>query len=109
MSFILGPPGSHPLVIRSAATLGRYPIDDLIRIHDVARFAVYAVRRIQLDLQRSRNISCLNHLVNVGGTEVLAGIAELHRASRIADVGVVNDEMRRLIFFVLRAGVIEIG
>lgn len=57
----------------------------------------------------ARNVLRIDHLVHVRRTEIRARIAELFRASRTADIGVVDDEMRRLIFFVLRTGVIEIG
>ena len=40
---------------------------------------------------------------------MLARPTELLHAARLANVGVVNDEMRRLIFFVLRSGVIEVS
>lgn len=33
----------HSFIIRTAAAFGRYPIDDLIRVGDVARFAVNAI------------------------------------------------------------------
>ena len=36
-------PYSHPSVVWTAAALGRYPIDNLIGIHDVAGLAVDAV------------------------------------------------------------------
>ena len=34
---------SHSFVVWSTAALGGYPVDDLVGIHDVARFAVDAV------------------------------------------------------------------
>src|SRR5579859_1072176 len=40
---------------------------------------------------------------------MLAGIAEFHRAARVANIGVVNHQMDRLIVVVLCAGVIDIG
>jgi len=33
----------HSFVIRAAAAFGRYPVNNLVRIHDVARLAVNAV------------------------------------------------------------------
>src|SRR5580765_8367436 len=38
----------HAFVARPAATFGWYPIDDLIRVHDVARLAVHAIRGVDL-------------------------------------------------------------
>ena len=40
---------------------------------------------------------------------MLAGIPEFDRASGVADIGVVDDQMGRLVFFVFRAGVVKIG
>ena len=54
-------------------------------------------------------VGVVHHLVHVGRTEILARIAEFLYAARVADVGVVNDQMRRLVLFVLRAGVVEVG
>ena len=38
----------HAFVIRPAAAFGRDPVDDLIRIGDVARLAVDTVREVHL-------------------------------------------------------------
>ena len=38
----------HPLIIRSPAAFRRHPVNNLIRIHDVARLAAHAVRKIDL-------------------------------------------------------------
>ena len=62
-----------------------------------------------MDLQAARRVGGFDHLIDVGGAEVLAGVAELLHATLIADVGVVNDQMRRLVFLVLRARVIDVG
>ena len=40
---------SHPVVIRTAAAFGRYPGDDLVRILNIAGFAMHAVGWIQAD------------------------------------------------------------
>ena len=45
----------------------------------------------------------------MAGTKILAGAAEFFYAARVADVGVLNDQVRRLVFFVLGAGVVEVG
>ena len=70
---------------------------------------MHAVRWVQADALAIRLRRVVQHLVNIGRTEVLAGAAEFFYAALVADVGVVNDEVRGLIFFVLRAGVVEIG
>ncbi len=51
----------------------------------------------------------VHHLVDICGTEILARAAEFFYAARVADIGVVNDQVRGLVFFVLGAGVIEVG
>src|ERR1700739_3854585 len=97
---------SHPVVIRAAAAFRRDPGDDLVRIHDVTGLAVYAVRWIQMNYLALGRGSVFFHLINVGGAEILAGIAELSDATRVADIGVMDDQVRRLIFFMLGAGVV---
>ena len=56
-------PSLHALVLRPSAAFGRHPVDDLIGIHDVARLAVDAVRRV--DLQLLRAVAGVDHLVDV--------------------------------------------
>src|SRR5829696_5964559 len=73
----------HPLVLRSSATLGGDPVDDLIRVHDVARLAVDAVGRVDLRILLPRAI--IDHLVDVGGAEADAGVAVLLPAASGAD------------------------
>ena len=58
---------------------------------------------------RLRAVAGVDHLVDVRRTEARAGIAVLLAAARAADVGVVDDEVRRLIFGVPRAGVVDVG
>ena len=48
-------------------------------------------------------------LVDGRGTEVLAGVAVLDGAFRGADVEIVDVKVARLIFFVARAGVVDVG
>ena len=50
-----------------AAAFGRHPVDDLVRVHDVARLAVHAVGGV--DLQLLLPGAVVHHLVDVGGTE----------------------------------------
>ena len=62
---------------------------------------MHAVRRVQMDFLSLRCIGCLDHFVHVRRAEVLARTAILLNATRVADVGVMNYEMRGLILFVL--------
>src|SRR5271166_2633949 len=99
----------HPFVVRPAAAFGWYPGDDLVRIHDVAGLAMHAVGRIEVNLQAAGRVGGLDHLIDTGRTEVLAGVAEFLHAAFVTDVGVVNDEVRRLVFLMLGAGMIDVG
>src|SRR5215203_5043862 len=69
----------HAVVLRPAAALRRHPGDDLIRIHDVARLAVHAVRCV--DLQTRRLTSLADDFVDIGRTEACARVAVLRTAS----------------------------
>src|SRR6267154_3431548 len=100
---------SHPVVIRSAPTFRRHPGDDLVRVGNVAGFAMDAVRRIQADALAVRLGRVIHHFVYVRGTEILAGTAILLHAALVANVRIVNDEMRRLILFVLGTRMIKVG
>src|SRR2546426_2471938 len=100
---------SHPIVIRPTATLRRNPGDDLIRVMNVAGFAVHAVRWIQADALSVGLRGVINHFINIRWTEVLARAAKFFNAALIANVGVLDDQMRGLIFFMLRTRVIKIG
>src|SRR5690242_15060121 len=99
----------HALVIRASASLGRNPGDDLVWVGNVAGLAVHAVGWVQADAFSVWSCRVVEHLVDIGGTEVLAGAAEFLDAALLADVGVVNDKMSRLVFFVAGSGVVEIG
>ena len=98
-------PPLHAFVIRPAPALRRHPINDLVRIGDVAGFAVHAVRKI--DLQPPPALF-LNHLVNSCRTEILARIPVLDNAAIDANVRVQNMQMAGLILFMPRAGMIDV-
>jgi hypothetical protein len=70
---------------------------------------VDAVGGIQTDALAVGSGGVIEHFVDVGGTEILAGAAELFYATGIADVGVVNKKVGGLIVFVFCAGMIEVG
>ena len=55
-----------------------------------------AIRRVDLQAPSARAV--VHHLVDVRGTELLAGIAEFGRAPGRADRGVRDDEVDRLVF-----------
>src|SRR5688572_19770820 len=74
----------HAFILWPSAPFRRYPVDDLIRVHDVARLAVDAVGRIDLEFLRA--VARIDHFVDVRGTETRAGIAVLFAAPRAADV-----------------------
>jgi len=73
---------------------------------NVAGLAVHAVRGVQTDAFAIRLGGIINHFVNIRWAEVLARAAELFDAALIANVSVLNDQVCRLIFFVLRTGVV---
>src|SRR5579864_6817932 len=103
----------HARVHWAAATFGRYPVDDLIRVHDIASLAMHAVGKI--DLQALARIGeavfadggtarrSFHHFVDGCRTEVLARIPEFHGATGGADAGVVHDEVAGRVFIVLGA------
>ncbi len=59
---------SEVLVIRPRTTLGRDPGDDLIRVLDVAGFAVHAVGCIDLQAFAVRHARVVDHFIDAGGT-----------------------------------------
>src|SRR4051794_18206489 len=99
----------HSVVIRTTPALRRNPRDDLIWILNVAGLAVHAVGRIQTDAFAVRLAGIIDHLIHVRRTEILAWAAEFLHATRIAHVRVMDHQVRRLIFLVLRARVIKVG
>ena len=50
-----------------------------------------------------------HHFVDRCGTKVLAGIGVLAHAAITANIRIEDDEMAGLIFFMARAGVIDVG
>ena len=59
--------------------------------------------------RRLRAVAGIDHLVHVRRTEPRARIAVLPAAPRAADVGVVDDEVRWLVFGVPRARIVNVG
>src|ERR1700689_5498111 len=93
-------PTLHPLVIRTTASLGRHPGDDFVGVGDVARFAMHAVRPVDL---QARLAFFLHHFVDRGGAKILAGISIFCHALSGAHVQMGDDKMAGLILFVPRA------
>jgi len=100
---------SHSVVVRAAPALRWNPGDDLVGVHDVAGFAMHAVRRIEVDALLPRCLGRFLHLIHIGRAEELARIPVLPGAAVAADIRVLNNEVRRLIFLVPRGGVIQVG
>lgn len=67
-----------------------------------------AIRRIQTDALAVGLACVVNHFVNVRGTEIPAGASVFFYAPGVANVGIVDDEMGRLVFLMLGAGVIKV-
>src|SRR5439155_3276389 len=74
-----------------------------------AGFAVHTVRWIQADALAVRRSGIIEHLVNISRAEVLARTAVFADAPRLANVRVVDDQVRGLILFMLRAGMVEVS
>src|SRR5215471_12203705 len=97
----------HSFVIGPTAALGNNPVDNLVRVGDVASLTVHAIRGA--DFQFGRAAGFLDHFVDRRGAKILAGVSVLDHAFRGADVGVGNAQVAGLILFVARAGVIDVG
>jgi hypothetical protein len=90
------------IVRRSPAALRRNPVDDFVRVHDVAGLAVDAVGGV--DLQSEPAVSVVYHFINGGRTKTLTRIAKLDGATRMTDVRFQDVEVNRLVFIVFRSG-----
>jgi hypothetical protein len=89
----------HPSVVGSAATFGRDPNDVLCGIFDIARFAVHAVLRV--DLQAITVVIVLDVFV-----DARRAVARLWASINIQvdtdwNGRVFQRQMRRLLFFVI--------
>src|SRR6202034_143434 len=76
------------LVVRSRTAFGGGPVDDAVRILDVAGLAMHTVGRV--DLQPLATLTIVHHLVHIGRTEALAGIAEFPGATLGAQRRIAN-------------------
>src|ERR1700722_10253042 len=92
----------HPVIIRAAAPLGGHPVDDLVRIHDVAGLAMHAVGEVDVDLLAGWFTRLLHHLVHRSGTEMLAGVAEFLHTTMVTNIQVANHQVYGLVIIVTR-------
>src|ERR1700734_3585797 len=90
------------LVVRPGAALRGRPIDDLVRVLDVAGLAMHAVGGVYLQAFAARAV--VDHLVDVRRAEALARVAELARALLDADARVEHLQVRRLALVVAGGG-----
>src|SRR5882724_13492803 len=93
---------SHPVIIGPAPAFRWNPGDDLVGVLNVAGLAVDAVGGVQADALAVRRARVVQHFVHIRRAEILAWAPELFHAALIADVRIVDYQMRRLILFVLR-------
>ena len=75
----------------TAATFRRHPINDLIGIHDVTRFAMYAVRCVNLELLAVGSASRIDDLIDIGGAKARAGISIFFKTTRTTQFRVLNE------------------
>src|SRR5690242_5960177 len=97
---------SHAIVSWSATPLRWNPIDDLIRIGDVAGLAMHAIRSVNLQTILSL---FLNHFIHGSWAEILARVAVLSTAPAIANAGVGDHEVAGLIFLMPSARVEDVS
>jgi hypothetical protein len=99
----------HTFVVWAAAAFGGNPSDDLVGILNVAGLAVNAIGRIQADPFAVGRGVIVKHFIYVGRAEILARAPEFLYAACIANVSVLNEQVSRLVIFVLRPRMIEVG
>ena len=75
----------------TAAAFRRHPINDLIGIHDVTRFAMYAVRSVDLELLAVGSAGRINDLIDIGGAKACAGISIFFKTTRTTQLRVLNE------------------
>ena len=75
-------------MVRAAAAFGGGPVDDLVRVFDVAGFAVDAIAAV--DVQAWAAMFKVKNFIHTGGTELGAWRAEFFYAAAGADVRLEN-------------------
>src|SRR5215510_14777410 len=98
---------SQQFIAWTAAAFGCNPIDHFVGVHNVTRFAVDAVRGI--DLQTKSPVSGRSHFIDGSRTKELAGIAVFVRTSWMADFGIEDYQVDGLILIVIGSRVINIS
>src|SRR5438105_15235143 len=97
----------HAFVVGAAPAFGNDPVNNLVRVGDVAVFAVHEIRSVDFQLRRAAGF--LHYFIDGRRTKILAGIAVFDDAIRRTDVGVGNMKMTRLILFVARSRMVDVG
>src|SRR5262245_14743613 len=92
---------SHVRVVGSSATLGRNPGYILVRVLDIARFAVDAVLRIDYEFWGTR---FLNPFIDPGGAITRRRACEYVMFGFFLQSGVADMKVNRLIFFMISIG-----
>src|SRR5205085_10874109 len=96
----------HVRIVRAAAAFGRDPDDVLRRILDVAGFAVHAV--LGIDLQARLGVE-VDELVHAGRAVALLRSAVFLQVDGDGNGRILEREVRRLVFAVVRIGEGEVG
>src|SRR5881394_3042199 len=92
----------HVRIIGSSPAFGCDPVDVLGRVLDVARLAVDAILRV--DLESRLSICVLDKLVNSRRTITLLGTSIHRKVDRGGYVRVLERQMNRLVLFVIGVG-----
>src|SRR3954453_5353678 len=95
--------GSHSVIVRAAAALGWHPGDDLVGVLNVASLTMHTIRGIQADALAIWRRRIIEHFVNIPRAESLTRASIFNNAPRFANIGIVNDQVGGLVFFMLRA------
>ena len=99
MDSVVSPISLHFHVTWASTSFGWNPVDNLIRIGNIARLAMDAIGRVNF-----KAIFALleDHFVHRRRTEVLTGVSVLPAAASVTDVWLKNDQMAGLVLFVPR-------
>ena len=97
-------------ILWTITSFGRYPFDDLIRISDIAGFAVYAVGKVDLKTSSMWGTFIFHDVVYLCWTKSLTGIAIFFTTlcDAMIWIGRGHNQVRWLVFVVCRARQIDI-
>ena len=93
------PPRSHVGIIWPAATFWRHPVDILVGVLDIARFAMDAV--LGVDLVTRVFAFFFNPFIDAGGAIARRRPCKLHELATLLQIHVLDLQMDRLIFSVV--------